>query len=151
MISILNITDVKANAFRINTGNGRVPKQFLKIPQKALVLSLLMFLAVLACPTAYAQCDNQFKVETSSNGKMNDGRVTVKIPGAAPYNVYLYKETATGDVLVKEHQKVSASEVQFTNLSTEPLYLVKVEFLALYKTPKCFSRMTLVRFLSGNK
>ena len=150
VISTLNITDVKGRALRMTTGNERGPKRLLDITRKLLVVSLFVLLTELACTGAYAQCNNRFKVETNSTGKMNDGRVTVKMPGAAPYNVYLYKETATGDVLVKEYKKVSAAEVQFINLSTEPLYLVKVEFLALQKSPKCFSRMTLVRFLTGN-
>lgn len=151
MISTLNITDVKACALRTASGNDSAPKRLLEISRKLLVVSLLLLLTELACPGAYAQCDNRFKVETNSTGITNDGRVTVKLPGAATYNVYLYKETPTGDVLVKEYKKASSAEVQFTNLSTEPLYLVKVEFLALQKSPKCFSRMTLVRFLTGNE
>lgn len=151
MISTLNITDVKAQALQITVGNESAPKRLLEIIRKLLFVSLLLLLTELACPGAYAQCNNRFNVETSSTGKTNDGRVTVKLPGATPYNVYLYKETATGDVLVKEYKQVSGAQVQFSNLSTEPLYLVKVEFLALQKSPKCFSRMTLVRFLTGNQ
>lgn len=151
MISTLNITDVKARALRITSGNESASKRLPGITRKLLVAVLLLLLTEFCCTGAYAQCDNRFKVQTNSTGKTNDGRVIVKMPGAAPYNVYLYKETAAGDVLVKEYKNVSAAEVQFINLSTEPLYLVKVEFLALQKSPKCFSRMTLVRFLTGNE
>lgn len=118
------------------------------------IYKYLLFLLFICCTglgteKVFGQCDNRFSFEAINGG--TSGKIIVRLPGKPTYNVFLYRETATGDVLVKEYRNINHKQVEFINLSIEPLYLVKVEFLSLKDKPKCFSRTTLVRFLTSNE